>query len=320
MATWYRPKTDWTGDDFVTINAISNLTNSLVYLREALNMTTPLVIESMRAIGYSDFLTARQFTAYEDALSELIGRAGSGGFGLRIDFTAKTYRDNGAAVDYARLNEIGNALISVYNVVSGTHILPSGYQEVAYIQSTGFQYIDTGIAPDNETSMQLSMYTTSVSNFYCAGAMDDYGKVIFAQDGANGGSVSATVNSVRTTATGLNRTTNGKRYDVVLSTDTNGYYSYDVQEEGGGSYSTVKLYGSIEGATAPICVFALNDRALLGGISRLYSFIIRKGGDLVCHLIPCRIIATGEVGVYDLVAKSFVGNAGTGTFVAGADV
>lgn len=319
MATWYRPKTDWTGDDFVTRNSISNLVNSLIYLRKTLNMTTPLVIETMLAIGYSDFLTVRQFTAYEDALSELIGAAGSR-FGLRVDFTTRTYRDNGAAVDYTRLNEIGNALVSVYNVVSDTHILPSGYQEVAYIQSNGSQYIDTGITPDNKTSMQLSMYTTSVSNFCCAGAMDNYGKVIFAQDGANGGSVSATVNSVRTTATGLNRTLNGKRYDVTLSTDTTGYYSYDVQEEGGGSYSTVKLYGSIEGATAPICVFALNDRALLGGISRLYSFIIRKGGDLVCHLIPCRIIATGEVGVYDLVAKSFVGNAGTGTFVAGADV
>lgn len=319
MATWYRPKTDWTGDDFVTRNTISQLANSLIYLREALNMTTPATVEAMRTIDYSEFLTAGRFTAYEDALLGLIGRA-STVFGLHVDFAARTYRDNGAAVDYVRLNEIGNALISVYNVVSDTHILPSGYREVAYIQSNGSQYIDTGIVPDNETSMQLSMYTTSVSNFYCAGAMDNYGKVIFAQDGANGGSVSATVNSVRTTATGLNRTLNGKRYDVILSTDTNGYYSYDVQEEGGGSYSTVKLYGSIEGATAPICVFALNDRALLGGISRLYGFIIRKGGDLVCHLIPCRIIATGEVGVYDLVAKSFVGNAGTGTFVAGADV
>lgn len=319
MATWYRPKTDWTGDDFVTRNTISQLANSLIYLREALNMTTPATVEAMRTIDYSEFLTAGRFTAYEDALSGLIGRA-STVFGLHVDFTARTYRDNGAAVDYVRLNEIGNALISVYNVVSDTHILPSGYREVAYIQSNGSQYIDTGIVPDNETSMQLSMYTTSVSNFYCAGAMDNYGKVIFAQDGANGGSVSATVNSVRTTATGLNRTLNGKRYDVTLSTDTTGYYSYDVQEEGGGSYSTVKLYGSIEGATAPICVFALNDRALLGGISRLYSFIIRKGGDLVCHLIPCRIIATGEVGVYDLVTKSFISNAGTGTFVAGADV
>lgn len=319
MATWYRPKTDWTGDDFVTRNTISQLANSLIYLREALNMTTPATVEAMRIIDYSEFLTAGRFTAYEDALLGLIGKA-STVFGLHVDFAARTYRDNGAAVDYARLNEIGNALISVYNVVSDTHILPSGYREVAYIQSNGSQYIDTGIAPDNETSMQLSMYTTSVSNFYCAGAMDNYGKVIFAQDGANGGSVSATVNSVRTTATGLNRTLNGKRYDATLSTDTTGYYSYDVQEKGGGSYSTVKLYGSIEGATAPICVFALNDRALLGGISRLYSFIIRKGGDLVCYLIPCRIIATGEVGVYDLVAKSFVGNAGTGTFVAGADV
>lgn len=319
MATWYKPKTDWTGDDFVTRNAIFNLTNSLIYLRETLNMTTPAVIETMRAIDYSDFLTARQFTAYEDALSELTGKADRS-FGLRVDFVARIYRDNGAAVDYARLNEIGNALISVYNVVSDTHILPSGYQEVAYIQSNGSQYIDTGIAPDNETSMQLSMYTTSVSNFYCAGAMDDYGKVIFAQDGANGGSVSATVNSVRATATGLNRTTSGKRYDVILSTDTNGYYSYDVQESGGGSYSTVKLYGSIEGATAPICIFGLNSRALLDGISRLYSFMIRKNGALVCHLVPCRIIATGEVGAYDLVTKSFVGNSGTGTFVAGADV
>ena len=35
--------------------------------------------------------------------------------------------------------------------------LPNEYQEVEYIQSTGTQYIDTGVAPTNKTNIKLDI-------------------------------------------------------------------------------------------------------------------------------------------------------------------
>lgn len=53
---------------------------------------------------------------------------------------------------------------------------------------------------------------------------------------------------------------------------------------------------------------------------RIKYFIVRQSGDDVCHLIPCYRKSDGEIGMYDLASKTFLANAGTGSFMKGADV
>lgn len=53
---------------------------------------------------------------------------------------------------------------------------------------------------------------------------------------------------------------------------------------------------------------------------RIKSFIVRQAGETVCDLIPCYRKSDVEIGMYDLVSKTFLTNAGTGTFTKGADV
>lgn len=53
---------------------------------------------------------------------------------------------------------------------------------------------------------------------------------------------------------------------------------------------------------------------------RLYYFYFNQDGTDVFNMVPCYRKADGEIGMYDLVSKTFFTNAGTGTFTKGAEV
>lgn len=330
MASWNTPKINWTADDVVNL-AIPQMAGSLVYLHDLINANggdVPTIhnLDVVRVFQHTDFLTAEQFTDMERALY-LYSEEAYNLFGLSKVFPSyETYLANGLTPDYERFNAIGRAMIAIYNTLSDRHILPYWLQEVEYIQSSGGAYINTGVAPDDTTRMDLRLFTNCTSNFYCAGAMDSYGKVIFAQDGAaNGSLVSATVNSKRTIAANTSgrwaRDASGQIYSIRLETrgDSTFYYSVYNRTSNIG-YAAERDYGSISSGGANICVFALNDKAVVSGTNRLYYFRLRKGGKLVRNLVPCRDTRTGEVGVFDLVESRFFGSASASAFVAGADV
>lgn len=57
-----------------------------------------------------------------------------------------------------------------------------------------------------------------------------------------------------------------------------------------------------------------------GFIGKIYSASYYADGELTCDLMPCYRKADGVIGMYDRVHGKFYTNAGTGTFVKGADV
>ena len=330
MATWNTPRTNWTESNYITLSSVYQLAGSLIYLHDLIiakggDVPTIADLAVVSNLDYTDFLTAPQFTNIERALylySEEMNR----NFGIAKVFPAyRTYSENGFAPDYERFNEIGTAMIAIYNALADRHVLPLELQEVAYIEQNGSAYINTGITPNDNTQMDLRFYTTCTSNFYCAGAMDEYSKVIFAQDGAENGSlVSATVNSSRSIATTQGdrwaRTSAGQTYDISLLTQDDSYsYSIRNVDENIG-FTSGKSYGSIDGTTAPICIFALNSKSVISGTNRLYRMQIKKDGLLVRNFAPCRNTRTGEVGLFDLVQNKFYGSANSRTFTAGANV
>lgn len=58
-----------------------------------------------------------------------------------------------------------------------------------------------------------------------------------------------------------------------------------------------------------------NNRLYGTGEMTLYDFKYCRSGSAIADYVPCEEIATGNIGVYDLVSGTFVGNAGTGTFI-----
>ena len=193
------------------------------------------------------------------------------------------------------------------NVHTKPVALPSGYTKLAYIQSSGTQWIDTGFKPNQNTRIKMDCNVigfnavdaflfgariSSGNTAFCLAADDAntqwfalYGNAVLNPTGTCTGKHSIDFNQNVLTLDGENFTfekaTFQSSYNLLLfATITNG--SVDSQR----------------------------------GKMAVYSCQLYDNGNLIRDFIPC-INASGAVGLYDLVGKQFYGNAGTGTFTAG---
>lgn len=187
-----------------------------------------------------------------------------------------------------------------------TSRLPDGYTEVEYIQSTGTQYINTGVSPTTSLKTEITITPTS-------GAMSEHGIfgstwaingyfLMFYQNmlrwHSRGASVdissfnTADKNDIICTPTGI--TVNGKLYNIsgTQSDSTN----------------AITLFGGISGYAGAV-----------NGKFKLYTYKMYNGSTLVRDFVPCKN-SSGAAGLYDLVNDKFYGNNGTGSFTAGAEV
>lgn len=185
--------------------------------------------------------------------------------------------------------------------------LPSGYTELAYIQSSGTQYINTGLKPNQNTRIVMHVNPISITaDAWAFGGRN--------ADGTNGKGVFFYYSSERL-------------WNAV-------YYegSGSVSKSFSGISSTADLNIDYDKNTCTINGVSVNFTAntfqsdfnlallacLTGGVTghlsaKLYSCQIYDNDVLVRDFVPC-INASGEVGLYDLVGKQFYGNAGTGVF------
>lgn len=207
----------------------------------------------------------------------------------------------------AALNAAGYAV-----EVGNTHtILPAGYQRLEYIESTGSQYIDTGIVPDNNTSVTLDIdivnadnwgpifgsRDANVTNEFC---MFAHNPTSVYQDGyGNAAHVNISASSV------LGRQTIEKTLNETY-----------INDELKNSFSAATFQGKYP---MWLCQINSGGAATSYKISeRIYTAYISQSAGLVRCYIPCKN-PDGEVGLYDTITRSFYGNAGTGAFTAGTE-
>ncbi len=204
--------------------------------------------------------------------------------------------------------------------------IPSGYQKVEYIQSSGTQYIQTSVAPSDNFRMDLRTYTTCGDSYYCAGVRAS-GKIYFGQTGTTTNNrVSASVNgtSVNASTDGVqwSRSTSGQTYEIMLCTNGNGTFTYHIKDLTNNKESLTenREYTLMGEVTNSVCLFALNRNYIVSGTNQIYYFRLYKNGEVAFDGIPCYRKSDNVVGLYDLVSKTLLVNAGTGSFVAGPDV
>lgn len=182
-------------------------------------------------------------------------------------------------------------------------LIPEEYQQVEYIQSTGTQYIDTGIVPSNHM-VEVKYDSETYNN-------DEH---VFG-----------------TTANALyfHFTLYGNKY----------YWGLSGKEASGGAWSTgvktllynygdnheVILDGVTLGSGSNISStknLTLCRRVNTNFKGKYYYFKVtdRSTGLLVRNMIPCYRKADGEVGMYDIVSKQFFVNSGTGEFSYGSGI
>lgn len=179
--------------------------------------------------------------------------------------------------------------------------LPSGYQAIEYIQSTGHEYINTGFVPTSDDGFEVDF----ISNDDLSNA--GYGCIFGARQ-----------------SSGV--------LDFQLSSftppDQNGLFRWGTSVQYGGGFLPKytrqkaslfqKTYTAPNGDTSsftsnytgeyPIYVFSLNQSgsATQNGSVILYSLKLYRGADLAMYLIPCKRTSDNKLGLYDVVGGEFL--------------
>lgn len=201
--------------------------------------------------------------------------------------------------------------------------IPAGYAKVAFLESSGTQYIDTEVVTDGTYTIQGRMSTIQRSCSYWGRRTTDGGNV--SETFPDGNSILTSDNATRVCINYIKRVANRNAIDIKQ------VHTYEMKEG--------QLLLSIDGLVQPLnhlnawSIKAINNNQLsyylfwenkLPGVSGLgkavaavYSFRMQDGEDkTVLDLIPV-INTDGVPGMYDKVSKKFFENAGTGQFRVG---
>ena len=194
--------------------------------------------------------------------------------------------------------------------------LPSEYERLEYLESTGQQYINTGVLADDDCGYRLEFKCTlqQIEQFFC-GSRNDSGDTRCCIGGTF-----ASGNPAVITYVGWNT--------LVIPNSAGANSATQCVAEVNYRGSRQARFGAITAAlptlttqTAPFLLFAGNIRnknpSLVTGVCRIYSFEMTRGANTTLNMLPARRIADGVLGMYDTVGDSFYTNAGSGTFVAG---
>ena len=195
-------------------------------------------------------------------------------------------------------------LWTIDNATENT-LLPDGYTPLEYIESTGTQYIDTGITGGAGLSIDLVAQGTGDKGIIVSFDQDWSGAYV----GDNGSNFRA--NAVFTEASSLqktNITTYWETYDSKLKQTTTI----------NGITKTVYTYAR---TPQKINIFRGTNWSTLDSfwVGKVYSFSIFRNGNLILNLVPVKN-SSGVVGMYDTVNNQFLAKQGDGAFVAGPEV
>lgn len=187
------------------------------------------------------------------------------------------------------------------------------YIELSYIQSSGTQYIDTGIVASSDTNIEIDFeYISGGTQGYMPVAVQRYtnGKNMFG----------IWINTTRHTVAIVYGTT-----DTADISGTNGSGRHVYKNLQNQFYIDDALVYTFSNSafTAPgsLPIFAIKSsnssydtRNIVG---RLYSCKMWKNGSLVRHLIPVKRVADNVICMYDKITETYIESKGSNSFIGG---
>lgn len=178
--------------------------------------------------------------------------------------------------------------------------LPSGYKELEYIESSGTQFIDTGIKAKNNTKVIAECdITYGTAWVMILGSYDYNGYFSWWANAAQIYAYYGSQNKSGNGATGKQTMiANGNKWSASAN-------SFVFSDASFIAPSTMYLFSVHNGGSS-----------YANASMKLYACQIYDDGTLVRDLIPCQK-PDSTIGLWDDVNSVFYGNAGTGTFTAG---
>lgn len=194
------------------------------------------------------------------------------------------------------------------------NVVPKEYQKVEYLESTGTQYLNTGINGASGLNIECILMLNSnaaISNCGMIGSREGTGDTRFYAI------------SFYQSKWHVGMPTDIQSRDVVkqikykarLETSASKYSLY-VNDE------LYQANTSHQDTNYPLYVFACNNygNAARFCSGRLYSLLITNGITQLLNFVPCRRKSDDKPGMYDTVTQTFFTNQGTGEFICGPDV
>jgi hypothetical protein len=189
--------------------------------------------------------------------------------------------------------------------------LPSAYQRVDYIESTGTQYIDTRYIPNPTITIKCKVSFRDGTAF---GAQGD--------NAVNTLAVADSINAVYIryfASSGIplpGVEFKGKIYELEITP------TYTIATTTDGSTAKCGYVAVGESPQYSLFLFARNLSGAASGYSsrRMYYFKIYEGNTIIRNFIPCYRKEDDIAGLYDLVNGVFYTNNGTGNFNIGEEI
>lgn len=194
--------------------------------------------------------------------------------------------------------------------------LPDEFRELAYIECSGTQWIDTGVVPTNTTGFYVDVQKTtnnhtdsivigvrqSTGNTRCHVDIDHSsvnGNFLFGWNTNTAGGNRITVGLDRVTAE-LNY--KNSRKCIINGTERSGYSAQLNSTLSSGSYTLYLFSNNLYGTAGA------------GFVGKVWNIKITSDTSIIHDYVPAMRKADSVVGVYDLVSDTFKTNGGTGTF------
>lgn len=200
--------------------------------------------------------------------------------------------------------------------------LPSGYQEVEWIESTGEQYIDTGFI--------LYTWNGFAIDFVPENDPTSSNPPNYINAGGSGGVSSERVQINAYVRSGTNLSGELQFFDkkyidpkIIKNQRTTISVIDKLLTYGDGT--TEELVTSYANPTkASMIIFATYSKDLNQiyrfSKMKLYNFKLYNSSNVVRNYIPCYRKSDGEIGLYELIEGRFLTNQGSGTFNKGLDI
>lgn len=204
--------------------------------------------------------------------------------------------------------ETATPMVMYVSALSSAPVLPDGYTELEYIESSGTQYIDTLYKPNGQTYVEMDAKIIAVGSYPTLfGTRNNNSDYFWLYNSGNGSE--STVFTITVKEKKL--TVRAPQFDR-MTFSIGGGYGY------AGSSSTE---ADTSGLDCPYNLYLLsvnrNDVPNYNASARLYSTSITEGETPIRNFVPCKRDSDGAVGLYDTIGQSFYGNSGTGAFTAG---
>lgn len=285
--------------DYTVTRTISNASSSNIDNAKAYQPYETIITPDLGNILISVAVTMGGSDISSDAVKTIV-RGG-------VDISA----DNHSAI--ININRVTGNLAITAQATSSARI-PSAYQEVEYIQSSGTQtiqiafdstyvgaYLETQIMRIGSGTRGLMGSASKNSATINAGAGSYFGWDTSGKYEMGGSAVS----------------------NIVSSTSSFDSVKFEWTARGSGKLTVNNSVAASRSGNVSLGfwnVFGGSNYPVSCKMKEVKVYNVSGGGSMTAHLVPCYRKSDSVVGMYDIVRGSFLTNIGTGTFTKGPDV